>query len=254
MKNIDDQVKALLRQAGLSKSEITVYLAGLQTGAVGSAVLVEAIGLPRVTVQLALKELVQIGACKSVPHNGRSFMYEMLPPSSLKVHLGQKIQDISAVIDQLDRIVITPESHMVQAREAYGQLEVQKLLELALQCKDREWRIIAPRKNALTYMPQSYIQHFKQTRKTRQITSKTLWESQFKDTDINLRELLMRKPRFVPESSGKIPAMLIAFDNSLLSIEGGKQPSAVLIESPQAVKTFQIVFDLAWQACRPTKG
>lgn len=253
MKNIDNQLHSILKQAGLSKSEITVYLAGLQTGATGSAALVKIVGLPRVTVQLALKGLLDVGACKATPHNGRSFVYEMLPPSSLKAHLGQKIQDISVVIEQLDRIVISPESG-VQTREAHGQSEVQKLLELALQCKGREWRVIAPRKNALSHMPQQYIAYFKQTRKKRQIASKTLWESQFKDKDINLRELLMRKPRFVPESSGKIPAMLIAFDNSLLCIEGGKQPAAILIESTHTSQTFNLIFDLAWQSCRPAKN
>lgn len=247
---MDNKIFKLLKQAGLNKSEITVYTVGLQTGRIGSAALVQETGLRRVTVQLALKNLIHLGACKATPQDGRSLLYEMLPPQSLKAYLGDKIQAITATMEELDRITIDTDSSYIQTQEANGQEAVQKLLEVALQCKRREWRIIAPRKNALAYMSTDYIRYFKQTRKARQITSKTLWEAEFKDTDINLRDLLMRKPRFIPEKQGKIPSMLIAFDEALLSIEGTKQPSAVLLYASNTVQTFNLLFDIAWQACR----
>jgi len=247
---MDDKIFKLLKQVGLNKSEITVYLAGLQTGKLGSTTLVQVTGLPRVTVQLALKNLVNIGACKAAPQDRRSLVYEMLPPQSLKAYLGDKIQTITTTMDELDRIAINTDDSYIQTQEANGQEAVQKLLEIALHCKQREWRIIAPRKNALAYMPTDYIRYFKQTRKTRQITSKTLWEAEFKDTDINLRDLLMRKPRFIPEKQGKIPNLLITFDEALLSIEGTKQPTAVLLYASSTVQTFNLLFDIAWQACR----
>jgi len=249
IKNIDSNIYQLLKQAGLSASEQQVYLAGLTHGPLGSAQLVVLTKLPRVTVQLALKELVSIGACKTQPKSKRSFAYEMLPPSSLKTHLGKKIQDIEQTMEQLERVVLSP-GMPIQTQEATGQEQVQGLIELALRCKSREWRIIAPRKNALSYMPQSYIQYFKQVRKERQITSKTLWESTFQSTDINLRDLLMRKPRYIPKKFGRIPSLIIAFDDALLIVEGTNKPTAVIIHAAATTQTFQLVFDVAWQACR----
>lgn len=249
IKNIDDNLSTVLKQAGLSASEQQVYITGLTYGPLGSAHIVMSTKLPRVTVQLALKKLTDMGACRAIPKTKRSFTYEMLPPSSLKAHLGKKIQDIEQTMAQLERIVVSPGMSM-QTQEAAGQEEVQKLIEVALRCKSREWRIIAPRKNALSYMPQDYIKYFKQVRKERQITSKTLWESAFQDTDINLRDLLMRKPRYVPKKFGNIPSLIIAFDDALLVVEGTTQPTAVVLYAAPTAQTFQLIFDIAWQACR----
>ncbi len=249
IKNIDNRIYDLLGQAGLSASEKAVYIAGLQSGTVKSAVLVQETGLPRVTVQLALKELIRLEVCKANPIDKRTYLYEMLPPQNLKKQLGAKIRHIEEVMDELDRMEISGEEEM-QTQEARGQQQVQGLLELALQCKSREWSIIAPKDNALLHMSEEYKQYFKRVRKERQIVSKTLWEAQFKGKNTNLHDVLMRKPRFVPDSTGKIPSILLAFDNSLLMIEGKKSPRATVIQNTATVQTYQIVFDIAWQASR----
>lgn len=253
IKNIDNRIYDILKQAGLSASEKAVYIAGLQNGPVKSAVLVQETNLPRVAVQLALKELIRLEVCKATPVDKRTYIYEMLPPSNLKKQLGVKIRHIENVMDELDRVSISGEEVM-QTQEAQGQQQLQNLLELALRCKSREWSIIAPKDNALLHMSEEYKQYFKQVRKERQIVSKTLWEAQFKGKNTNLRDVLMRKPRFVPDSTGKIPSILLAFDDSLLMIEGKKAPRAVLIRNKAMVSTYQIVFDIAWQASRGTKS
>lgn len=249
---IDKTIDALLETAGLIQSERTMYAAGVRLGRAKSSQLAREVVLPRVTVQLALKGLVEKGICKTYPLNKRSFLYEMLPPAALQPFLRQKIALITTVMDDLSQV--DAHAHVqVTVEQAEGQTGVQGLIERALRCRSREWYIIAPHDNALRYMSPEYIRYFKRVRKERSIQSKTLWEAARKSDDIGLRDVLMRKPRYMPSSTGSIPALVVAFDEYVLTIEGTETPIAVLVHSRSAAQTIMQLFDVAWQARRSTK-
>ena len=57
----------------------------------------------------------------------------------------------------------------------------------------------------------------------------------------------------MPEKlSESIPGLLMAFDDSLLFIEGETVPEAVLIENAAITQTFRIIFEMAWLSVKPT--
>jgi sugar-specific transcriptional regulator TrmB len=240
-----------LGEAGLSASEQAVYLAGLQHGPATSAQLIAITGMPRPTVMAALRVLIDSTVCDTTRIDGRSLRYSMLPATNLKTSLGKRIRNLDAVMDKLDDLHIgTPDTTSTQ--EAHGQAAVQDMLELALRCRSRKWQIIAPRANALSFMPAEYTSYFKRVRKERQIESESLWELSSKK-DIPLMDVLMRKPRYVPEELGRtIPSLMLAFDDSLLilDMDDNKSPSAVLIHNRSMTKTFQIIFEMAWRSVR----
>lgn len=250
MKELDNNINSLLSQAGLNHSERTVYLAGVASKGQTSRGLIEQTRLPRPTVMAALKSLRQYGLCQTHKRDGRSLTYIMQAPSALKSYLGEQAQSLDTLMTKLDRVDITSKE-ILEIQEADGQQEVQRLLELALRCKSRKWQIIAPRHNALAYMPKTYTDYFKKVRKERQIESQTLWEAEAKAQNLPLYDLLMRKPRYVPENIGQhIPSLIIAFDDTVLAIEGTPNPSAALIRNKAIVQTFQIVFEMAWRSAR----
>lgn len=248
MKHQDNSIAIILSEAGLSPSEQQVYSAGtveLQS----SAELIARTKLPRPTVMAALKHLRELGLCEVTRQDGRSFSYQMRPPNMLKPTIAGQIRKLAEVMTRLDEV--SSGTDAVTVREANGQEAVQELLELALQCKSRSWRIIAPHNNALRFMSKDYTSYFKQVRRERQIVSETLWEAGRKGTELPLHDILMRKPRFLPPNIGSdIPSLLLAFDDSLLAITGTTQPAAVLVQNPAIVSTFALVFDIAWQSCR----
>ncbi len=250
MKELDNLRQKILAEAGLTHSEREVYLAGLYAEGQTSAELIIKTRLPRQTVLAALKELRGKAVCEVHRRDGRSFLYVMQPPSALKAYLGKKVRHLDSVMDKLDDIGIQQHAG-VSTREASGQAELQGLLELALRCKSRRWHIIAPRNNAIAFMPADYIKYFKQVRSQRQIQSQTLWESTSKGADLGIKDVLMRKPRYIPDNLGqKIPSLMLAFDDMLLVVDGTNHPSAALIQNKSVVATFQLLFEIAWRSSR----
>ncbi|HVX23883.1 MAG TPA: helix-turn-helix domain-containing protein [Candidatus Saccharimonadales bacterium] len=249
MNILDNNVDTILAEAGLSLSEREVYLAGSQTG-MTSAELLAKLNMPRPTLMAALKSLRDCGLCETRRRDGRSLYYAMQPPRALKPYLAKRARSIDAVLDQLDELDIAAPT-TIGVNEVNGQAGVMDLLELALRCKSRQWQIIAPKNNALAHLPKDYIAYFKKTRSERQIVSESLWEAKVAGNRVSLNDVLMRKPRYVPaDISQKIPSVMLAFDDSLLVIEGTKQPSAVLLRSPAIVETFQLIFEMAWRSAR----
>lgn len=246
MKVLDNPIDKLLGEIGLNDSERQVYLAG-NGQARTSSELIKLTDMPRPTVMAALRELQNYGLCQTRRRDGRSLVYTMQPLAALKQHLGQKVRQLDELMERLDAVPVKSDTLTVIEKD--GQPGLQDLLEQALRCKSRQWQIIAPRDNALAHLPADYIRYFKRIRKDRQIQSETLWSADWQNAQLNLHDLLMRKPRFVPVNLSKqIPSLLLAFDDKLLIVEGASQPSSVLINSAAVVKTFQLIFEMAWRS------
>ncbi len=238
----------LLKKADVSHSERVVYLAGLGK-TMRTADFVREVKLPRSTITNALRGLQDCGLCQAEPLDEKSFVYTMQPVERLNTYLSQKATNLSSLMDEITAFQ-TP-ADQLHTKTAEGQDNVQAMLELALHCKSRKWQIIATRDNPIKFMPSDYISYFKKTREDRQIESLSLWDETGKRT-LGLHDLLMRKPRYVPKDiAGKIPGLLLAFDDSLLLIEGEQNPSAVLIENKAIADTFRIIFELAWRFVKP---
>lgn len=250
MKTLDNNIALLLSKADITPAEQQVYRAGLSLDLCSSADLMRHTKLPRATVMAALSKLQQTNLCQATPVDKRSFSYKMLPLSNLKMHFGAQIREFDALTHALDEADAQLQTSQTM-REVHGQKGVQDMLELALRCKTRQWRIISPHHNALRSMPKTYTDYFKKVRAERQIVSETLWESS-KTTDHLLpKDLLMRKPRNVPGNLSKdIPSLMLSFDDSLLIIDGTTNPTAILIDSPSVTKTFNVIFEMAWRSVR----
>lgn len=252
MKTLDKKVTTLLKKAGITNAEQQVYHSGRDFGVCSSADLVRQANLPRATVMAALSKLQQTNLCQATPIDKRSSRYEMLPLSNLKMHFGTQIRELNGLTEVLDDLDVQMQTSRTMY-EVHGQKAVQDLLELALRCKSRQWKIISPHDNALRAMPKTYTDYFKQVRTERQIVSETLWESSKKGDSVLPKDLLMRKPRYVPGNLGKnIPSLMLSFDDSLLIIDGTTNPTAVLIDNPSVSNTFNLIFEMAWRSARET--
>lgn len=250
MNNID-KYNYLLGRAGLSESEKEVYLTGLKLGTCLSSTLIKTLKMPRPTLLAALAQLQELGLCRASRNDGRSYNYTMQPADNLKSALGRKIRELEDIASELDELKMASSSTIVIS-EAQGMEEVQDILELALRCESRKWQIIAPKKNALKFMPKKYTDYFKKIRAERQIESQSLWEFN-SSQHLALRDILMRKPRYVPENiSTHIPSLILAFDDSLLVIDINdlEVPTASLIRNQSIADTFRIVFEMAWRSAR----
>lgn len=229
----------------ISPSAQHIYARALNKGAQTSRELMQLVKMPRPTVMAALAELRDAGLCITSDYDGRSLLYQMAPLESLKSLIGDRQRALGSLIEAIDSLPVTKPATLIQT--AHNQPELMRLLDQALYCKSRYWRIMAPKDNAIRHLPREYVRTFKQIRSERQIEGQTLWEGKLKGQPVTLLDLLMRKPRYIDQS---IPSLLLSFDDSVLTLTGTSAPSASLTTDPAATKSFNILFDLAWQSCR----
>ena len=235
----------IMDQLSVSPSAQRVYETALGNEALSSSDLIQRTNMPRPTVMAALKELRDAGLCIASEHDGRSLSYQMAPPQALKSLITGKQRALGGLIESIDKLTVSRPKTLVQT--AHDQKELVQLLDQALYCKSRYWRIMAPKENAIRCLPGEYIREFKRVRAERQIEGQTLWEGKFRDQSVTLLDTLMRKPRYIDAA---IPSLLLSFDDSVLTVTGSAQLSASLTTDAAATQSFNILFDLAWQSCR----
>lgn len=251
--NTYEKLKSILNKLDISPSTQETYLLCLSKGPLKSQEIAKITKQPRQTVMTNLKKLRDIGLCEVTPMNQKIFQYTMLAPSRLRAYLGSNLRDINETLTEIESLDI--EKSVLSVKSVSGQKDVQKLLDLALYCKERKWWIASPYENAVRFMPKSYQQYFVQVRTVRQIQSLSLWNQHISQHSLHLREQLMRKPRYVPESQDReLEAMTIIFDDTVVIIEGSDNPSAVVIESQAISQTMKLLFEMAWVPLRKGSG
>jgi len=119
----------------------------------------------------------------------------------------------------------------------------------ALDCKSRHWDIIAPVKNFFSEFDKDYAQYFLKSRNDRNLSSRSLWESQDKHSYITADQIKERNPRILPEvMHGKFKSVLCLYDDKVLMISSLKSKTAVIIQSKELHNTLSAVFEGLWGA------
>lgn len=247
------KLKDLLSSFGLGKTEQELYLTGLSVSEAGVGELVKRTGINRTTAYHALGTLEEKGFCHESKVGGK-LVYIMTRPEYLVQLLTHRQAALETQKHKLTEMLSefpepSTERQLVHVEKYDGINGIKSAVDKALYCKERKWRIIAPRSNIFSQMPEEYANYFMRTRTERNIQSKTLWESGLKSAArLDLQQLLMRRPRYLDESmTGKFKATIIQFDDKVLFIHSIEHKSAVLIASAEITQTFSIMFDGLWE-------
>ncbi len=247
-----NSIEAYLQQIGLSPSEVTLYLAGLKLGETGVNELVFHTSIKRPTAYHALNALVTKGLANETK-TGRELVYVMRPPTDITGYLHTKIGDLSEQERQLAAFLPLFPKQSVQSdtklsvHQYHGEGEVRRLIDMALYCQRKRWDIIAPKDNFIASSDAAYIQYFKKTREMQGIVSRSLWEQKLGRGELNLHDIISRKPRYLPqEYIGRFKSMMILFDDSVAMISSYDQQEGLLIESSEYYDLLKILFEGLW--------
>lgn len=95
------KLEQFLQQAGFRKNEMAVYLAALESGPIAPPQLAKKCGLPRTTVNLILKHLVERGVIGKTQIKKRT-RYLAEPPDKLIANLKQLLQHGEQILPELE--------------------------------------------------------------------------------------------------------------------------------------------------------
>lgn len=249
-----DIMQKTLKDFGLTETEITIYLAGLRSTALGVRDLERETKLKRPTIYHALNTLAAKGLTANKGTHGR-LLFTMTRPEHLERVLNKKIERLQDQKDALAHLIpllpplgsVTADSTRV---EQYDGIEgVKTVIDDALYCRSRHWDILAPKKNFLSDSPEEYIEYFKKKRDNHQITTRALWEKSPAWRRLSLEERKIRQPRFLPERfSGRFHSLMIIYDESVTLISSYTQATAVRITSRELKETMTTLFEALWES------
>ena len=253
MLRVDHQVVELLESLGLSKTEQSLYLSGLSRPGALVSDLISLTGVNRTTAYHALDTLKQKGFVIESKEQGK-LIYEMTRPEDLSAFLDRRQVELESQRQILKQITTLFPSHntgeldQTVIEKFEGINGVKEAVDRALYCRKKEWRIIAPEDNFFSQAEDSYAKYFMATRRKHQIKAKSLWEPGFKQNKLTIKDLIERRPRYLPKNlSVKFKSVIIIYDNKALFISSAKTPSAVIVGSKELVGTLMVMYDALWE-------
>jgi sugar-specific transcriptional regulator TrmB len=244
--------RKLLRDIGLTDTEVELYLNLLSRHPVGVSELVKDTGIQRTTVYHALETLMQKGFVAKRGSAAR-LLFSATDPSYLEKYMAQKIvllKDQSDAISSLIPLLQKQgdyESGKVIVSHFEGIEGIKMVVEEALWCKSRTWDIVAPRRNFFSEFDDAYASYFIKTRLKNNIVARSLWEKDLSSRILSSEEIKRRNPRLLPQTmQGKFKSVIILFDDKVALISSYKEKSAILIQSKEFFETMSALFDGLW--------
>jgi len=248
-----------LQKIGLTATEAQLYIVGLQHGAVSVNELVKQTGVNRATVYHALDTLMEKGLAAKKQSQG-ALAVTMTPPAQLERVIDLQVQQIeqrrgkvAELLPLLQQQVSTAAGMQVYHYE--GITGVKTAVEDALYCKSRHWDILSPLKNFFSEFDRAYADYFLQTRTSRGIVTRSLWEPKDSHAKLTPEQLQERNPRILPAvMHGKFSSVICLYDDKVLVISSLKELSAVIIQSQEFHDTMAAVYEGLWGASVGIRG
>lgn len=257
MAHIHKDITTFLSDIGLTATEISLYVAGLRAGAATVSELAKQTGIKRTTTHSALSSLESKGLVGTHLQTGTT-TYVMKDPNLIEQSISEKIETLKN--QRLDFINLLPlltdlsaqGSGATEVSTYTGFAGVKTVVDTALYCASRRWKIISPERNFFSEGGREFGEYFIRIRKQRGIKAKSLWESSFvQKRTFDETAFTFRDPRILPKSvEGKFKTTVIIFDSSVAFISSVGEQTAVLIKSPEISATMEIFFDGLWDSAK----
>lgn len=252
-----NHAEALLKNLGLTETEAAIYLIGLSYSSIGVSELVKQTHIKRTTVYHALDTLMQkgIAAKKGV---GSRLVFSMIAPEHLEKLIDEKMTLLKKQKEHLKEIVplLAGRNQKMNAEARVSHFEgiegIKMVVEEALYAKTRRWNIISPPRNFFSEFDRAYAQYFLETRKSRGIVARSLWESAENRRILTAEELKQRQPRMLPPAMhGRFKSVIIIFDDKIAFISSLGELTAILIQSHEIHDTMEALFEGLWSVAKP---
>jgi len=254
-----EKVKNVLKKIGLTETEIEIYLLGLNYSEISVNELEKQTKIKRTTIYHALNTLLQKGLVAKKGSETK-LLFSMTDPENIKRYLNKEITDLKnqqkeflEILPLLEQRTKTQEKQ-IKTLQYEGTEGIKLVVEEILYCKSRHLDIIAPSKNFFSDFSKKYAKYFIETRKNRDITSRSLWELDNNRRALSAEEIKFRNPKILPKvMHGKFTSVIIIFDDKVAIISSIKEKTAILIQSQEINNTFKTMFEGLWASSEKYK-
>ena len=242
------EIEKILKEIGLSDKEANVYLAVLELGESTVLPIAKKTRFKRTYCYDILSDLTEKNLVSFVVKKGRR-RYKVEDPKKIGYKLNNNLILYQSILPQLQSLYTTRIGGRPKVSFYDGVKEIVSLYEQTIQTKQLD-------AIGSVLQIEKYIgEHFKSIME-RQITKNTtIRELLPQDSRLAFYHKYFIKPyheyRFLSDIA-ELKTDLMMFDNKLVLISYGETPHAVVIEDSSIVETQKILFNLIWNASKPS--
>jgi HTH-type transcriptional regulator, sugar sensing transcriptional regulator len=246
MQKFDAKLIDGLEQLGLGEKEAKVYLAAVEQGPTTISKLAKKSGVKRTTVHEFIDEMIARGLIVSSV-SGKRNLYGPLEPEGLEKILDRQREIISEIVPEL--ILLGKGSAKKPRIRLYEGVEgVEFAFMDALKAVGSSYVNFSNFGEAYKVVSPGFFKKWTAVKIKNQVHSRTILPSDeysIMHTNENKKEL--RESIFVSREDFSAATENLICEDKAIFISLGEEKFAVIIESPQIVKTQKMIFDLAWK-------
>jgi len=234
-----------LREIGLKKSEIAVYLYLIEYGQTTPPRIARGTGIARTNCYNILRSLREKGLILKQPKNKRS-SYIARNPKSLLNTLERQKETIEELLPDLQALHKT-QRHKPSIQFYDGFEEVKEIYDESLTAK----KIIAiGSTNYMLATDSQFFTNYHKKVKKKGIVFYDILSPESRYRGIPEIKKIMRglyDARVLPVKYKELPTDILIWDNNIALITFKKPVFGTMISSPPLAETFRIIFDVLWE-------
>lgn len=245
-----------LQKLGLSESETTVYLRMI-AGARTALDVIKTTKMKRPTVYYALNSLEKRGL---VSKSGKlaDFTFTLSPLERLLAIAKEKEDEAASLTEQIGELIpnlISSPSTKIEkpAVSFYEGIDAVKHVVMdVMYSKSKQVSLIVPEHTFFWGFGEPFLRKFIEERRSRNITTRNLWEAEIKSQDYKQYYSDLSKVRMLPDvMQGKFKSTIFMFDDKTLYVSSYENCYAILVTSQEHTDTMSALFEGLWINAKP---
>jgi sugar-specific transcriptional regulator TrmB len=239
------EINIELKQLGLHKSEIRVYLYLLENGLSTPPQVAKGTGIARTNCYHVLRELEEKQLIQ-VQISGKRKAYLARDPESIVATLEKKREAATRVVPEL-RELYTTQKNKPKIRFFSGWEEVREIYIQTLSAQKISF--IASTEH-LSAIDEKFFQWYNQEFKKRKIITDDLLN--FTAKEKTAKQILaiqdaLHSIKFLPERHKDLPTEIVIWNDNVALITFEKPIFGTIITNPALAKTFKTIFGMLWE-------
>ncbi len=244
----------VLKQLGLNNTEISIYLASLETGPAPVIALAKASGMKRSSIYNFLNDLMRIGIIVASP-KGNKFVYSAVAPEGLMALAEKQKESLSAIIPELTMLMGKSGSERPKIR-FYEGVEGLKTVywDTLEQSEDSEILAYATFEDIYRVFPEAFRQQYLKKRIKRKMITKAIARSgEYALSHAKNDKKEYRETIVLPVADFPVTNEINIYGDKVAIISFGENKLGIIIESKEIAGTQRAIFNLLWKSLKQLK-
>lgn len=231
-----------LEGMGLTKNEIKIYLALIDTGSSLAGVISRKTSIHRRTVYDAIERLIEKGLVSYIKKNNRKY-FQAINPNRLKEILEEKQNTLNKVIPKLQQRFNLkkqkPETLFFRGRKAV-------MSAFEDQIKEGKEILIFGASPQANKVLRFYFPYYDKKRIKKKIKAKIIFDSTAKN---KIKKIPLAQIKYLPRNYAT-PAATNIYGNKVIIVLWSENPLAILINQKEIAESYRIYFNILWKTAK----